>query len=277
MMQRPAEVLPYVVDGTAENFSRVVLENSRRGPVAVNFWSPRAGPCLVLMPRLVRVTKEFGGRILVVMLNTDDYGQLAARLEVRALPLVRVFRGGDMVDSLQGVSSETDLRALFGRHAPASDAVLQAHLRGDTTQAARLAAQSALERPGDTGAALQVARFLVLDKRPCEAFALLDALPPEGRSEGEIASLHAHLALITAIAEGDDGPPVSDADGLFREAVTAVSRDDYETACERLIACATCDPDYRQGLALRAARALAALPMALKTRERIDALLAAGA
>ena len=274
MMPRPAAVLPYVIDGTAENFSRAVLENSRRGPVAVNFWSPRAGPCLVLMPRLVRIVEEFGGRVLLVMLNTDDHGRLVTRLGVRALPLVQIFRGGEVIDSLQGVSSEVDLRALFARHAPASDAVLQAHMRGDTAQAARLAAQSALERPDDTESALQVARLLVLDKRPREAFALLDALPPKARDEGEIAALHAHLALIAAILEGGDEPVLSEADGLFREAVSALARDDHEAACERLIACAACDPDYRQGLALRAARALAALPMSPEARAHIDALLA---
>ncbi len=273
-MPGPMAVLPYVIDGTAENFARVVLENSRRGPVAVNFWSPRAGPCLVLMPRLVRIAQEFGGRILLVMLNTDDHGELVARLGVRVLPLVQVFRGGEMIDSLQGASSEADLRVLFARHAPASDAVLQAHVRGDTAQAARLAAQSALERPGDTEAALRVARLLVLDKRPREAFALLDVLPPEARGEGEIAVLHAHLALIATILEGGDEPAISEADGLFREAAAAVARDEYETACERLIACATRDPDYRQGLALRAAQALAALPMTPEARAHIDALLA---
>ena len=273
-MPGPMAVLPYVIDGTAENFARVVLENSRRGPVAVNFWSPRAGPCLVLMPRLVRIAQEFGGRILLVMLNTDDHGELIARLGVRALPLVQVFRAGEVKDSLQGVSSEADLRALFSRHAPVSDAVMQAHVRGDTAQAARLAAQSALERPGDPYAALRVARLLVLDKRPREAFALLDALPSEARSEGEIAALHAHLALIATLLEGGDEPPISQADGLFREAAAAVAHDEYETACERLIACATRDPDYRQGLALRAAQALAALPMTPEARAHIDALLA---
>lgn len=54
-------VLPYIVDGTSENFSRLMLENSRRGPVVVNFRSPRAGPCFVAMPRLIRVASEYGG------------------------------------------------------------------------------------------------------------------------------------------------------------------------------------------------------------------------
>lgn len=271
-------VLPYIVDGSAEDFARLVLENSRRGPVAVNFWSPRAGPCLVLMPRLVRVAQDYGGRILLVMLNTDDHGELAARLGIRALPLVRIFRGGEAVDSLQGVQSEADLRAFFGKHAPGPDAALHALACGDTAEAARQAARSALERPGDPDAALRVARLLVLDKRPREAFALLEALPPALRSEGEIGALHAHLALIAAMADGDETgePPESQAEGLFRDAVRALARDDLATACDRLVACAASNPGYRDGLALRAARALAALPMSPEARRRVDALLTLG-
>lgn len=268
-------VLSYIVDGSAENFSRLVLENSRRGPVAVNFWSPRAGPCLVLMPRLVRVAQEYGGRILLVMINTDEYGELAARLGIRALPLVKIFRGGEEVDSLQGVQSEPQWRTFFGKYVPGPDEVAGAYVRGDVTQAARLAAQTALERPDDPDAALRVARLLVLDKRPGEAFRLLDALPPEVREQGEIAMLHAHLALVVAALEGDAAPPAaSAADLLFREAAVAASRDDYVGACERLVACAASDPAFRQGLALRAAHALAALPMAREARGRVEALLA---
>ncbi|MFH1817400.1 MAG: hypothetical protein ABIC92_05705 [Pseudomonadota bacterium] len=37
---------PYVFDASAENFNRLVLENSHKGPVLVHFWTPKAGPPL---------------------------------------------------------------------------------------------------------------------------------------------------------------------------------------------------------------------------------------
>ena len=274
-------VLPYIVDGTSENFSRLVLENSRRGPVVVNFWSPRAGPCLVAMPRLVRVASEYGGRLLVVMLNTDEYAELARRLEVRSLPMLKIFRNGAVIDSLQGVEPESELRVFLNKYGSRSDDILRAYESGARRQAVELAAQEALAGPGDPDSALRVAKLLVLDARPEEAFSLLEALPIALRDAGEIGALHAHLALIVAM--DDDGqatgrqPPFdrSDAQSLFAAAALALRADDYETACLRLLESAKADPQFRNGLAGRAAYAVAALPMATDIKARVDTLLSA--
>lgn len=273
-------VLPYILDGTAESFPRLVLENSRRGPVVVNFWSPRAGPCLVVMPRLIRVASEYGGRLLLVMINTDEHGELARRLEVRALPMLKVFRNGAVIDSLQGVESEPALRIFLSKYGSRSEDVLRAHESGATGEAARLAAQEALARPKDPDSALRVAKLLVLDGRPSEAFSLLDTLPLALRADGDIATLHAHLALLVAMVdengrEGATQPNRSDqnAEALFTAAALALREDDYEGACSKLLESMRCDPRFRDGLALRAAHALAALPMAGDVRARVRAML----
>lgn len=273
-------VLPYIVDGTSENFPRLVLENSRRGPVVVNFWSPRAGPCLVAMPRLVRVASEYGGRLLVVMLNTDEYGELARRLEVRSLPILKIFRNGAVIDSLQGVESEPELRAFLNKYGSRSDDILRAYASGASRQAVQLAAEEALAEPDDPDRALRVAKLLVIDHRPREAFSLLEALPVALRDKGEIGALHAHLALMAAMDEAaatDLQAPldVTDAERLFTAAALALRDDDYETACASLLQSAKADPHFRDGLAERAAHAVAALPMAPDIKARVDALLRA--
>src|SRR5512135_358205 len=107
---------PYVFDATAENFPRLVLENSGKGPVLVSYWSPRAGPCLMLMPRLVRLATEFGGRFLLVMVNTDELGRLAREHGVTSIPTVKVFRHGRVIDTLHGAESENVLRDFIARH-----------------------------------------------------------------------------------------------------------------------------------------------------------------
>jgi len=93
---------PYVFDANAENFARLVLENSAKGPVLVNYCCPMAGPCLMLMPRLVRLSGEFGGRFLLVMLNSDELGPLARSHGVVSLPTIKVYRHGKVVDTFHG-------------------------------------------------------------------------------------------------------------------------------------------------------------------------------
>ncbi len=106
----------YVFDATADNFRTLVLANSDKGPVAVNFWSPRAGPCLMLMPRLLKLAEEFRGRFLLVRLNTDEFGRLARDQGVTSIPTTKLFRHGAVVDTLHGAESEPSLRTFLRKH-----------------------------------------------------------------------------------------------------------------------------------------------------------------
>lgn len=143
-------------------------------------------------------------------------------------------------------------------------------------QAVQLAAEEALTRPEDPDSALRVAKLLVLDRRPEEAFSLLEALPIDLRDQGQVGALHAHLALIVAMDNPPAVPPDRpEAERLFMAAAGALGDDDYETACTRLLASAQADPQFRNGLAARAAFAVAALPMAADVKTRVDALLRA--
>jgi thioredoxin-like negative regulator of GroEL len=101
----------YVFDATANNFRALVLANSDKGPVVVNFWSPRAGPCLMLMSRLLKLADEFRGRFLLVRLDTDAFGRLAQLLEIaRRDPSFRSGAGRNGLLALFGLLGEQDAR-----------------------------------------------------------------------------------------------------------------------------------------------------------------------
>ncbi len=59
----------FVLDASRDNFPKLVLGNSDKGPVMVHFWTPKAGPCMLLMPRLVKLATEYNGKFLLVMVN----------------------------------------------------------------------------------------------------------------------------------------------------------------------------------------------------------------
>ncbi len=258
----------YVFDATAENFQRLVLENSAKGPVLVNYWSPRAGPCLMLMPRLVRLAGEFGGRFLLVMLNTDELGPLARSHGVVSLPTVKAFRHGKVVDTLHGAESEGVLREFI--HRQLSDAAdklhraLEAHARGDTASAVRLVAQAALANPQDTRLPLDLAKLLVLQGRYAQADDLLQALPAEARATPELRRLAAHVAFLRAAHEA---PPATeleqavaaDPDNLearYQLSAVRLLANEYDAAMQQLLEIARRDRGFRHGAACNGLLAL---------------------
>ena len=255
----PTAQPPFVFDATAENFPRLVLENSGKGPVLVYYWSPGAGPCMMLMPRLLRLAGEFGGRFLLVLLNTDELGQLARSHGVTSIPTVKVFRGGKVVDTLHGAESEESVREFIRKQLPdTSETLLQnalaAHSRGDTAGAVRLAAEAALADPDDTRAPLQVAKLLVLQGRYAQADDLLQALPPAAREAPELRQLATHVGFLRAAR---DAPPEetlraavaanpADLEARYQVSALRLVANDYDAAMEQLLEIARRDRAFRQ-------------------------------
>ncbi len=82
---------PYIFEGTRDKFDALVLDNSEKGPVLVNFWSPKAGPCLRLYPILDKLVHEFKGKFLLINLNTDEQASVARQYGVNSLPTVNTL------------------------------------------------------------------------------------------------------------------------------------------------------------------------------------------
>lgn len=251
---------PYVREATAENFTALVLENSNTGPVLVNYWSPHIGPCTTLLPRLTRLTDEFAGRFLLVLLNTDDFGTLAHDQGVDSVPTLKLYRQGKVVDTLQGADSEPQLREFIGRHVsraatPLHGAALEAYQRGELDRAVSLAAEAALARPDQPQIPMDLAKLLMLSGRFEQADELLRCVPPAVREHRELRNLAAHLGFIRA---SQGAPPIgaletavtqdpSDLDTRFQLAAAKVVRDDYEGAIVQLIEILKRNPHYRNG------------------------------
>ena len=48
-------------------------------PVFVDFWAPWCGPCRSMSPFIDKLAEEYGGRLKVVKLNTQDNNEVPAR------------------------------------------------------------------------------------------------------------------------------------------------------------------------------------------------------
>lgn len=248
---------PYVFDATAENFNRLVLENSHRGPVLVHFWTPKAGPCFILMPRLVKLATEYGGKFLLVMLNADDLPELARRFGVNSVPTVKFFWRGEVAHTIHGADPDSSFREILDRFI-AGDANrahalgVAAWQSGKIEQARMLLANAALAEPDNLAIPRDLAKLLWAEGEGAQALALLDSLPPEARSDAMIAPLLAHLRLAETARQAPPLPELDariahdgkDLDARYQRAAVLLAADDFAAAMEELLAIARTDRQF---------------------------------
>ena len=252
---------PHVFDANAENFNRLVLENSHKGPVLVHFWTPKAGPCFILMPRLVKLAAEYGGKFLLVMLNTDDLPELARRFSVNSVPTVKFFWRGEVAHTIHGADPDSSFREVLDRFI-AGDANrahalgVAAWQAGNIQQARMLLANAAMAEPDNLAIPRDLAKLLWAEGDGEQALKLLNSLPPDARGEPEIARLHAHLTLAETARLA---PPLAELDALlaqhpedlaaqFQRAARLLATDDFAGAMEALLRIARTDRNFRHDI-----------------------------
>ena len=101
-------------DINKENFSSEVLENDKL--VLVDFWAEWCGPCKQISPRLEELANKYSENLTVCKVNVDENRELAIEYNIRSIPALIIFKGGEMVDSLIGAVSLEELEDLVTRN-----------------------------------------------------------------------------------------------------------------------------------------------------------------
>jgi len=254
----------FVQEASRENFPQLVLGNSDKGPVLAYFWTPKAGPCMMLMPRLLKLAEDYSGKFLLVLVNTDELGQVARQYSVTSVPTVKFFRNGQVVHTIHGAESDATFHQVLQRFI-ASDAevahvrALEMQQRGDAEQARRQLAEAALEDPENPCIPADLAKSLMVEGAHQAAQDLLHALPPALRADVEIDRLLVHLDFIVTahsapatnilqqcIAEAPDNLAAR-----HQLACVSLVSDDMEQAMRELLEIVRRDRAFRQDIGRR--------------------------
>ena len=284
---RVTQTAAYVQEASLDNFDALVLGNSHRGLVLAYYWTPKAGPCMILMPRLIQLAEAYGGRFLLVLANTDDLSRVAHDQSISSVPTVKFYLNGQVVHTIHGAESDATFRAALARFISMESSTLRqdalrAQQAGRTEDAISLLARAAVEQPDDLGISVDLAKLLLLSGQAKQALDLLGSLPMESRLDGRVAPLLAHLELIDAAENGPEYPLQAiennpdDAMARLTLAARALFHDDHETALENLLHLTQTQPEYRHDIGRRALLALFNLlgpdhPLTRQYRSRLAA------
>ncbi len=100
-----------IVEISDQSFEADVLQSDQ--PAVVDFWAEWCAPCRQIAPILKELADEFGDRVKIVKLNVDESPQTAGTYDVRAIPTVLAFRGGQVVAQLQGARPKADFQEMI--------------------------------------------------------------------------------------------------------------------------------------------------------------------
>jgi len=85
-------------------------------PVLVDFWAEWCGPCRMMTPTVDAIATDYAGRVKVGKVNVDENGGTAMRYNIRGIPTLLLFKGGQIVEQKVGAVGKTDVQKMLEAH-----------------------------------------------------------------------------------------------------------------------------------------------------------------
>ena len=96
-----------IIDLTKENFQAEITKSDK--PVLVDFWAVWCGPCQMMAPILHELETEMPD-VQIGKVNVDEQMDLAREFRVVSIPTLIIFKNGQEVQRMVGVTSKEELK-----------------------------------------------------------------------------------------------------------------------------------------------------------------------
>ncbi len=169
---------------TPENFQTDVIERSQSMPILVLFWADQVPESAQFKQVLENLVGQYGGKVALGVSDVAQDQTLAQHLRVQGLPSIRVVHNGQIVNQLDGLADETQLRSLLDALTQSPTDMLKTQLdqilaSGDFDSAVGMLQQAVNEEPGNQGFRVELADVLVRKGDLDNARTVLASIPED--------------------------------------------------------------------------------------------------
>lgn len=105
-----SDLIKHVTDAT---FEAEVLK--AEGPVLVDYWAEWCGPCKMIAPVLDDLADTYQGRLKVAKVNVDQNRALAIKYHVRSIPMLLLFKDGQVQATQIGAVGKGQLTQMIDK------------------------------------------------------------------------------------------------------------------------------------------------------------------
>jgi thioredoxin 1 len=99
-----------VIEVTDETFEKEVLQSDK--PAVIDFWAEWCGPCRQIAPIIKELAARYGDQVKIVKMDVDRSQLTPGRYGIRAIPTILAFKGGEVVQQIQGARPAGDFERM---------------------------------------------------------------------------------------------------------------------------------------------------------------------
>jgi thioredoxin 1 len=100
-----------VIEVTDDSFEREVVKSET--PALVDFWAPWCAPCRAIAPLVEQLSESYAGKIKFTKMDVDSNQRVPSQLEVRSIPTLLLFKGGQVIGQMVGAVPKAKIEDLL--------------------------------------------------------------------------------------------------------------------------------------------------------------------
>jgi len=253
---------PMIVDVTLANVQEMVMQNSKRFPVVINFWSSLNEQSKLANTLLEKIATERAGEFILAKINIDREKDITEKFGVTEVPFYKVVKNNDIVTEGAGLLTEAAYRSLVEANVQEEPSeqlrkqATQAFAQGEFDLAVKLLGEAAQANPNNFKVHLDLVQMYLHTGHLDKASNLLQKLPEEAQNSPQGKQVNGVIYFTEVVNQSPSIEQIqhalaqnpNDTDALFGLAGFLMLNGQSENALQTLFKLFTLDRGYQDSL-----------------------------